>query len=158
MEIDEEDDLSFRVLGTNHTSFTVSNLDRSLGFFRDCLGFELVSKAPRDPALVSRITGVEGADIMIAFLKAPGHTLELIEYRAPASKGAVKARPCDTGFAHVAFNVDDAAAAVAAVQRYGVRPISPPVTIDQGPNKGRKVVYVRDWDGVTIEFIEVATK
>ena len=104
--------MSFRVLGTNHTSFTVSNLDRSLGFFRDCLGFEVVSKA----------------------------------------------RPCDTGFAHVAFNVDDAQAAVAAVQRYGVRPIAPPVTIDQGPNKGRKVVYVRDWDGVTIEFIEVAAQ
>jgi catechol 2,3-dioxygenase-like lactoylglutathione lyase family enzyme len=150
--------MSFRVLGTNHTSFTVSNLDRTVAFWRDCLGFELVSKAPRDPALVSRITGVAGADMMIAFLKAPGHTIELIEYRAPASKGAVKARPCDTGFAHLAFNVDDAAAAVAAVERYGVKPVSAPVTIDQGPNKGRKVVYVRDWDGVTIEFIEVATK
>jgi catechol 2,3-dioxygenase-like lactoylglutathione lyase family enzyme len=54
--------MSFRVLGTNHTGFTVSNLDRTLGFFRDCLGFELISKAPRDPALVSRITGVEGDD------------------------------------------------------------------------------------------------
>jgi catechol 2,3-dioxygenase-like lactoylglutathione lyase family enzyme len=150
--------MSFRVLGTNHTSFTVSNLDRTVAFWRDCLGFELVSKAPRDPALVSRITGVAGADMVIAFLKAPGHTIELIEYRAPASKGAVKARPCDTGFAHLAFNVDDAAAAVAAVERYGVKPVSAPVTIDQGPNKGRKVVYVRDWDGVTIEFIEVATK
>jgi catechol 2,3-dioxygenase-like lactoylglutathione lyase family enzyme len=150
--------LSFRVLGTNHTSFTVSNLDRSVAFLRECLGFELLSKAPRDPALVSRITGVEGADMMIAFLKAPGHTLELIEYRAPATKGKVSARPCDTGFSHVAFNVDDAVAAVAAVERYGVKPIAPPVTIDQGPNKGRRVVYVRDWDGVTIEFIEVATK
>lgn len=150
--------MTFKVLGTNHTSFTVSNLDRTVGFFRDCLGFELVSKAPRDPALVSRITGVEGADTMIAFLKAPGHTLELIEYRAPATKGAVTARPCDTGFAHVAFNVDDVAAAVAAAERYGVKPIAPPVTIDQGPNKGRKVVYLRDWDGVTIEFIEAAAK
>ena len=150
--------MSFRVLGTNHTSFTVSNLDRTLAFFRECLGFELVSKAPRDPALVSRITGVEGADTMIAFLKAPGHTLELIEYRAPASKGAVTARPCDTGFAHVAFNVDDVAAAVAAAARHEVKPIAPPVTIDQGPNKGRKVVYLRDWDGITIEFIEAVAK
>src|SRR5687767_16026167 len=90
--------MSFRILGTNHTSFTVSNLERTIAFLHDCLGFEVVSKAPRDPALVSRITGVEGADMMIAFLKAPGHTLELIEYRAPANKGAVKARPCDTGF------------------------------------------------------------
>ncbi len=149
--------MSFRILGTNHTSFTVSDLERSVAFLRECLGFELISKAPRDPALVSRITGVEGADMMIAFLRAPGHTLELIEYRAPASKRAISARPCDTGFAHIAFNVDDAAAAVAAVERYGVRPISPPVAIDQGPNKGRKVVYLRDWDGITMELIEVRT-
>ncbi|HKX38159.1 MAG TPA: VOC family protein [Burkholderiales bacterium] len=148
--------MSFRILGTNHTSFTVSDLERSIAFLRDCLGFKVVSKAPRDPALVSRITGVEGADMMIAFLKAPGHTLELIEYRAPATKGKVSARPCDTGFAHVAFNVDDAQAAVDAASGYGVKAISPPVTIDQGPNKGRKVVYVRDWDGVTFEFIEAA--
>jgi catechol 2,3-dioxygenase-like lactoylglutathione lyase family enzyme len=107
---------------------------------------------------VSRITGVEGADMMIAFLKAPGHTLELIEYRAPADKGRVSARPCDTGFAHVAFNVDDAEAAVAAAEPYGLKPISQPVTIDQGPNKGRKVVYLRDWDGVTIELIQVKTQ
>ena len=150
--------MSFRILGTNHTSFTVSNLERSIGFLRDCFKFEVISKAPRDPALVSRITGVEGAEMMIAFLKAPGHTLELIEYRAPATKGKVEARPCDTGFAHVAFNVDDAVAAVAAAELYGVRPIAPPVTIDQGPNKGRKVCYLRDWDGITIELIEVATK
>jgi catechol 2,3-dioxygenase-like lactoylglutathione lyase family enzyme len=148
--------MSFRILGTNHTSFTVSDLERSIAFLRDCLGFKVVSKAPRDPALVSRITGVEGADMMIAFLKAPGHTLELIEYRAPAGKGKVSARPCDTGFAHVAFNVDDAQAAVDAAGGYGVQAISPPVTIDQGPNKGRKVVYVRDWDGITFEFIEAA--
>ena len=147
--------MSFRVLGTNHTSFTVSDLERTIRFLRDCLGFEVLSKAPRDPQLVSRITGVQGADTMIAFLKTPGHTLELIEYRAPARKGAVSARPCDTGFAHIAFNVDDAEAAVAAAERYDVKPISPPVAIDQGPNKGRKVVYLRDWDGVTMELIEV---
>jgi catechol 2,3-dioxygenase-like lactoylglutathione lyase family enzyme len=150
--------MTFKVVGTNHTSFTVSNLERTLGLFRDGLGFEVTSKAPRDVKLTERITGVPGADLLIAFVRAPGHTLELIEYRAPASKGAVKARPCDTGFAHIAFNVDDAQAAVAAVQRYGVKPIAPPVTIDQGPNKGRKVVYVRDWDGITLEFIEVAAK
>jgi catechol 2,3-dioxygenase-like lactoylglutathione lyase family enzyme len=150
--------VSFRILGTNHTSFTVSDLDRSIAFLHDCLGFELVSKAPRDPALISRITGVKGAQMVIAFLKAPGHTLELIEYQAPADKGKVVSRPCDTGFSHIAFNVDDAVAACAAVEPYGVKPIAPPVEIDQGPNKGRKVVYLRDWDGITMEFIEVKTK
>ena len=150
--------MGFRVLGTNHTSFTVSSLDRSIGFFRDCLGFELISRGPRDPALVSQITGVPGADVEIAYLRGPGHALELIEYKGPAARGRVEARPCDTGFAHVAFNVDDAEAAVAAAKPYDVRPIAPPVAINAGPNKGRKVVYLRDPDGVTVELIEVAAK
>jgi catechol 2,3-dioxygenase-like lactoylglutathione lyase family enzyme len=145
---------SFRVMGTNHTSFTVSSLDRTIAFFCDCLGFDLVSRAPRNPDLVSRITGVPGAQVNIAFLRGPGHTIELIEYAAPADRGRIEARPCDTGFAHIAFNVDNVDAAVAAAAEFGVKPLSPPVAIDQGPNRGRKVVYVRDADGVTIEFIE----
>ena len=36
-----------------------------------------------------------------------------------------------------------------------VEPIAPPVPINDGPNKGRRVVYLRDPDGVTIEFIEI---
>ncbi len=150
--------MGFRVLGTNHTSFTVSSLDRSVGFFRDCLKFTLISRAPRDPAVVQKITGVEGADMEIAFLQGPGHTVELIEYKAPANKRRVEARPCDTGFAHLALNVDDADAAVAEAALYQVKAISAPVPINAGPNKGRKVVYLRDWDGVTFEFIEVAAK
>ena len=147
--------MGFRVLGTNHTSFTVSSLDRSVGFFRDCLKFELLSRATRDPAIVSRISGVEGAEMEIAFLRGPGHTVELIEYKAPADRGRVQARPCDTGFAHLALNVDDAVAAVAEAALYGVKAISEPVPINAGPNKGRKVVYLRDWDGITFEFIEM---
>jgi catechol 2,3-dioxygenase-like lactoylglutathione lyase family enzyme len=145
--------MGFRILSTNHTSFTVSSLDRSVAFFRDCLGFQVVSRAPRDPAIIRQVTGVAGADMEIAYLRGPGHALELIEYKAPADKGRVQARPCDTGFAHVAFDVDDVDAAVAAAEKHGVRPINPPVAINAGPNKGRKVVYLRDWDGVTIEFI-----
>jgi catechol 2,3-dioxygenase-like lactoylglutathione lyase family enzyme len=145
---------TFRVLGTNHTSFTVSSLDRTIAFFRDCLGFDLVSRAPRSPDLVSRITGVPGAEVTIAFLRGAGHTIELIEYGAPADRGRVVSRPCDAGFAHLAFNVDNVDAAVEASAKFGVTPIAPPVPIDQGPNRGRKVVYVRDADGVTLEFIE----
>jgi catechol 2,3-dioxygenase-like lactoylglutathione lyase family enzyme len=145
--------MSFRVLGANHTSFTVSSLDRTLPFFTECLGFQLVSRAPRDPAIIRKVTGVEDADMEIAFVRGPGQMVELIEYKAPASKGRVNARPCDTGFAHLALDVDDVDAGVAAAARYQVKAIHPPVAIDQGPNKGKKVVYLRDPDGVTFEFI-----
>ena len=41
-----------KVLATNHTSFTVSDLDRSIAFFRDVLDFEVTSKAPRAPEVI----------------------------------------------------------------------------------------------------------
>ena len=145
--------MSFRVLSANHTSFTVSSLDRTLGFFTGCLGFQLVSRAPRDPKIIQKVTGVEGADMEIAFVRGPGQMVELIEYKAPASRARVQSRPCDAGFAHLALDVDNVDAAVAAAESYGVKAINPPVAIDQGPNKGKKVVYLRDWDGVTLEFI-----
>ena len=142
------------MLAVNHTSFTVSDIDRTIGFFRDGLGFSVTSKARRNVKIIEQVTGVDGADIIVAFVAAPGHSIELIQYIAPADRGRVEARPCDTGFAHIAFDVDDVDAAVAAAVRFDVRPINPPTRIDQGPNKGRQVVYLRDPDGVTIEFIE----
>ncbi|HAG46082.1 MAG TPA: bleomycin resistance protein, partial [Gammaproteobacteria bacterium] len=60
---------TFKVIATNHTSFTVSDLDRSLAFFRDALGFEVTSKGPRNPSLIQAITGVEGAEVLIAYVR-----------------------------------------------------------------------------------------
>ena len=149
----------FKILRTNHTSFTVSDLDRSIAFYRDALGFAVTSKGPRDPKAIQQITGISGAEVMIAYVDAPGgHQIELIEYLAPEGRGKVRPRPCDTGFAHVAFDVDDITAAIAAAEAHGVRPIGPPVTIDQGPNAGGRVAYLRDPDGITIELLQLPEK
>lgn len=145
---------SFTILATNHTSFTVSNLDRTLAFFRDALGFEVTSKAPRDQKAIENITGVKDGDVMIAYVRGPGHSLELIEYLGPSERGHVTPRPCDVGFAHVAYDVDDIDAAIAAAKPHGVLPIGPVTVIDKGPNTGSRVSYLRDPDGITIEFIE----
>jgi catechol 2,3-dioxygenase-like lactoylglutathione lyase family enzyme len=145
---------AFRVLATNHTSFTVSDLDRTVAFFRDALGFEVTSKAPRDPGAIERITGVEGGDVVIAYVRGPGHSLELIEYLGPEERGVVRSRPCDVGFAHVAYDVDDIDAAVAAAARHNVLPVGEIYTVDEGPNRGARAAYLRDPDGITVEFIE----
>jgi len=147
---------SFNILATNHTSFTVSDLDRTLAFFRDGLGFEVTSRAPRDPVLIQAITGVADATLDIAYVRGPGHSLELIQYNSPADRGKVESRPCDTGFAHVAYDVDDIDAAIATSASFEVKPIGEVTTIDKGPNKGSRVCYLRDPDGITIEFIEKA--
>jgi catechol 2,3-dioxygenase-like lactoylglutathione lyase family enzyme len=145
---------AFRVTATNHTSFTVSSLDRSVAFFTEGLGFELLHRGDRDPEMIAKVVGVEGADIEVAYIQGPGHRLELIEYKAPASRGKVVSVPCDTGFAHIAFDVDDIDAALEASAKYDVHPIGPVQDLFHGPNKGGRVVYTRDPDGVTVEYIQ----
>ena len=144
----------FNILGTNHTSFTVSDLDRSVAFYVDVLGFQLLDRSPRDPLFTEKVVGVPGAEIEVAYVQAPGHRLELIQYVAPNDRGKVVSRPCDTGFAHIAFDVDDMDLVVDAVSRVGVEPLSDPVVVNDGPNAGGKAVYTRDPDGVTIEFVQ----
>ena len=126
----------FTITATNHTSFTVSSLDRAIGLFQGALGFTLLNRSPRDPKFIEQVVGVDGADIEVAYLQAPGHRLELIEYRGPADRGRVDSRPCDAGFAHIAFDVDDIHEAIAAVRDAGSEPLGDPITVNAGPNKG----------------------
>ena len=57
---------------------------------------------------------------------------------------------------HIAYDVDNIDAAIQAARDHSVEPIGPVVAIDQGPNRGSRVAYLRDPDGITIEFIEKA--
>ena len=147
----------FMVLSTNHTSFTVSNLDRTVAFFRDALGFEVTSKAPRGIAAIERITGVEGSEVMIAYVRGPGQSIELIEYLAPAGRGKVESRPFDPGFAHVAYDGDHLDAAVAAAEDHGFSARGAVYGVDHDPNvgaRGARVAYLVDEDGITVAFIK----
>ncbi len=142
------------ILSTNHTSFTVSDLDRSISFFRDVLGFEVTSKAPRAPEVIARVTGIKGAQVMIAYVRGPGHSIELIEYSGPDDRTEVRPRACDTGFCHIAYDVTGLDELIGACAVHGVVPQGEIITVDQGPNRGARVVYLRDADGITFEFIE----
>ncbi len=143
------------IVGTNHTSFTVRSLDRTIPFFVDVFDFALKSRATRDPKVIETITGVPGAEVDIAYLQGRDHVIELIEYLAPADRREFRLRPCDVGFAHIAFDVTDVEEVVAAAAAFGVFPIAPPlVNVKGGPNQGAVVAYLRMEDGVTVEIIQ----
>ena len=143
-----------KVLGTNHTSFTVSDIERSISFFTRVLGFRVTSHEPRDPAMIQALTGIDGADIDVAYLQMPGHALELIEYKGPDDRGKVDCRVGDVGAAHIAFDVEDLRAVVDASLQNGATLMGEMLEITGGPNRGGRVAYVRDPDGVTMEFIQ----
>jgi catechol 2,3-dioxygenase-like lactoylglutathione lyase family enzyme len=145
----------FRILAADHTGITVTNLEKSLAFWRDVLGFELSHRAHQTGELAGEITGVPGAEIALAVLKTPGgHKIELLEYLAPPDRKHLDPRPCDVGSAHIALTVDDLDAALSAVAAFGWKAAGTPQTLQSGPNAGKRVIYVRDPDGTTIEFMQ----
>jgi glyoxylase I family protein len=145
----------FRIIAADHTGITVSNLDRSLAFWRDVLGFEFSHRTHQTSELASEITGVPGAELSLAVVKAPGHKIELLEYHAPPDrKQRVDLRPCDVGSAHIALSVDNLDAVLDRIAASGWKIAGKPQTLKTGPNAGKRVVYVRDPDGTTIEFMQ----
>jgi len=146
---------SVHIIAADHTGITVENLERSLAFWRDVLGLELSHTAHQTGELAREITGVIGSEIKLAVLKTPGgHKIELLEYLAPPDRKHSDVRPCDVGHVHVALLVDDLDAVLDRIAASGWKAAGKPQTLKMGPNAGKCVVYVRDPDGTTIEFMQ----
>ena len=142
------------VLSTGHTGITVSDLDRSVRFYRDVLGFDVSPPVQVSGPMFEKVTGVPGCIIDVAFARGAGHVVELLCYRAPADHKPVKPRACDPGFWHLCFKVTDLGRVVTAIRAGGFEALSEVQTATEGPVKGLSVVYARDPDGVALELIE----
>jgi catechol 2,3-dioxygenase-like lactoylglutathione lyase family enzyme len=141
------------------TGFTVRDLDRSLVFYRDVLGMEVVFEQQKRDGYLAEIVGYPGAHVRMAHqFDGGGHRIELFEYLEPPSRGD-PGEPRDVGITHVCLAVDDIDAIFGRVTASGAEPIiSPPVLVDTGANVGGRGVYVRDPDGIIVELFEPRSK
>jgi catechol 2,3-dioxygenase-like lactoylglutathione lyase family enzyme len=146
----------YRVPGVGHTGITVSDLARSIYFYRDVLGFEVSGPIPLRSEQVGRITGVPRAAIDVAFVRAPNHILELLCFVEPQDRRASRLRSCDPGFFHLCLKVHGISAVVNAIRSCGFETLGPVETLTDGPAAGMQIVYTRDPDGVCIELAEDA--
>jgi catechol 2,3-dioxygenase-like lactoylglutathione lyase family enzyme len=144
------------VTGAWHTGFQVADLERALSFYRDILGFEEIWRRVVDDEYIATLVGYPGVELHQALLRIPGtdHCLELLDYRN------VERRPIDTrtanpGTAHICLHVTDLPAMYDRLSSLGVGFISPPVEPTVGPNRGRLVAYMYDWDGIRVELLQL---
>lgn len=141
---------------THHFSVTVADLERSLRWYANALGLEMLSRQRSDNAYTRAIVGMDDAVLEVAFLGLPGDSqprLELIEYVEPRGEPPSLATNLP-GVAHLAFEVADIDAALERLAAAGTEPVNPPVEIDRGVNRGMRACYLRDPDGFTIELME----
>jgi catechol 2,3-dioxygenase-like lactoylglutathione lyase family enzyme len=143
------------ITATDHTSFTVSDVERSVSFYQDTLGFKLLSLAERAPWFSELATGIKGAHLKTAYLEIPGgHRLELIQYLSPPG-AKLDSQTNNVGSAHLALIVDDLRAIHRDLKGRGFRFKGEPIEIPAGPNKGNWMVYLLDPDDFTLELIQI---
>lgn len=149
--------LAAQVLGVAAIGVTVRDLERSIPFYCDVLGFELQRVVDREGESLERITGVFGARARIATLRLGKETLELTQFLAPEGRAVPETwRACDQWFQHVAIVVRDMDEAYAALSAARVRHVSPsPQTLPmRNPNAGGiRAFYFKDPDGHALEII-----
>jgi catechol 2,3-dioxygenase-like lactoylglutathione lyase family enzyme len=143
------------VIGSDHTGLHVADLDRSLSFYCGLLGFEVVWDRVTDADYVQELVGCPGAELHQTMLQIPGsgHRLELIDYRQ-IERRAVGGGPPNSGTAHLSLVVDDLRGLFTRLLNEGVEPVSEPIVVPSGPNKGCTAVYVIDPDGFRVELVQ----
>jgi lactoylglutathione lyase len=139
----------------HHMGLQVADLDRSIAFYRDILGFEIAFAWNPQAAYIGELVGYPDVDIHAAILRLPGSDifLELLDYRN-VERTPVDTRTANPGTAHIAFFVDDLDSLYEDLVARGVRSVSAPVTPTIGPNEGGRAVYLIDPDGVRVELIQ----
>jgi catechol 2,3-dioxygenase-like lactoylglutathione lyase family enzyme len=146
---------------------SVADLDKTVAFYRDGLGLELLGRggkpattgslpAPRPlNETISKFTGTQGAKFRNASFKIPGAAfeLELTEFTDTPRKD-VKPHMQDPGAATLVLVVRDVNAALAGAKKTGGSVLSiggEPMKIG-GENSKSQSVFVRDPDGFMLEL------
>ena len=141
------------VKSIRHTGIVVSDMDRSLEFYRDLLGMDVWADFQDNSAYAQAVTGVPGAHIWMIKLQAKdGGSIELLKYLSHPQTVPQPRRACDVGVNHIALHIDDIDSLYENLKQHGIHFNAPPTVSTDG---GAKVTYCRDPEGVLVELVEM---
>lgn len=144
--------------GTDHIGFTVPDLDEAVRFFVDVIGCEPfydLGPFQSDGDWMATHLNVHPRAVMrrLKFLRCRnGSNFEIFEYES-ADQNRTQPRNSDVGGHHLAFYVDDMAAALEHLRRHGVRILGEPTVRETGPSGGQSWVYFLSPWGMQFELV-----
>lgn len=137
----------------DHTGFITPDIEGSVRFWQDVLGFEAQPIGERRQEWIGRFMGVEHARVRLVHLFGHGTHIEFIEFETPKDCPA-NARASQGNVAHVCLMTSDVDALRARILAGGGREQGQMVAITEGVAKGRRGLYMMDPHGVLIEIVE----
>ena len=122
----------------DHIAITVRDMERSVRFYRDLLGFEVLGQL-----FLNEDT------FKIVYLRSGGACIELFEFRDNDAETAVGVPDTVGGFKHVALQTDDVDAVAARLEAAGtVFTLEPTDAVG-----GVRLAFFRDPDGNLLELV-----
>lgn len=135
----------------SHIGICTSNVDRSIRFYTEALGFVLERSIDDIGPPYDTLAELPGIKFSAHYLKCGELTIELISYPNSDVLGTPERRPMNQlGFTHMTLFVGDVDAAVDRVAEHGGH-VHPETKIDSpyGP-----IVFCTDPDGVRVELMQ----
>ena len=135
-----------------HVGICVSDLERSMGFYRDLLGFVPEHELEVEGEPTDSLLRLRGTKLKAVYLARDGVRIELLRFASPPAPPRRARVMNEVGLTHLSFRVADLDAVVAALRAAGEQVLDD--TILRFPDFGSAACFVVDPDGQLIELVQ----
>ena len=141
-----------KVIGYRHTGIIVHDMEKSLKFYKEHLGLEIIQEFTDDSSYINEITNIKnGCAHFIKLKMLDGSVLELLEYPTHRTEPH-KLSILNVGIAHIALRVYSADEMYKYLVDNGIKVLSKPVLSSEGI---AKVFFCIDPNGLRVELVEM---
>ena len=140
------------IVEVRHFGIVVKNLKKSLEFYQDILGFEIIKQNNEVGKHLDKMLGLNDVKVKTTKIGIKNGTtlIELLEYSSPNSE-LIKKKINDLGVSHFALTVKNLDKLIPILKNKGIRINSETV---MSPDRKVKVVFCFDPDETPIELVE----
>lgn len=135
-----------------HTGIVVDELEKSLYFYKDLLGFKIIKQMREKSTYIDNVLALKDVEVTTIKMSAPdGQMIELLKYHSHPVK-SIPRRICDIGITHIAFTVGNLDSVFNRLKGEGLLFNAPP---QLSPDGYAKVTFCTAPEGTLIELVEV---
>ena len=138
-------------INLRHIGIVTENLEKSLKFYKDILGFKIKTESFEDRNFIDHILNLEKSSLKtMRLIDKKGGVIELLHYDNPPSKKN-KRKINDSGLSHFALTVDNLDDIYSRLRNDNIEFVSAPIL---SPDNKAKVCFCYDPNGIAIELVE----
>ena len=135
-----------------HVGVCVADLERSLRFYRDLLGFAVEHELTVEGEPTDTLLRLRGTKLRALYLTRDGVRIELLHFASPPAPPARERAMNEHGLTHLSFRVADLEATLGALRAAGERVLDE--TTIRIPEFRAAASFVVDPDGQLIELVQ----